>query len=119
MKAIILLSYRISFEPVNARYVEVIVEPFDCPEVHSGYGILRGFSRMRLGCIEKKRGDQLVAPIKNIQKPKNYFFINLFVCTTLSDIIRKIYVPGRKLQTSTSIIFEFSSPLHTKEPEIV
>ena len=28
----------ISFEPVNTRYVEVIVEPFDCPEGHSGYG---------------------------------------------------------------------------------
>ena len=28
----------ISFEPVNTRYVEVIVTPFDCPEGHSGYG---------------------------------------------------------------------------------
>ena len=28
----------IAFEPVNTRYVEIIVEPFDCPEGHSGYG---------------------------------------------------------------------------------
>ena len=28
----------IAFEPVNTRYVEVIVEPYDCPEGHSGYG---------------------------------------------------------------------------------
>ena len=28
----------IAFEPVNTRFVEVIVEPYDCPEGHSGYG---------------------------------------------------------------------------------
>ena len=28
----------IAFEPVNTRFVEIIVEPFDCPEGHSGYG---------------------------------------------------------------------------------
>ncbi len=28
----------IAFEPVNTRYVEVVVTPFDCPEGHSGYG---------------------------------------------------------------------------------
>ena len=28
----------ITFEPVNTRYVEVIVTPFDCPKGHSGYG---------------------------------------------------------------------------------
>ena len=28
----------ISFSPVNTRYVEVVVTPFDCPEGHSGYG---------------------------------------------------------------------------------
>ena len=28
----------ITFEPVNTRYVEVMVTPFDCPEGHSGYG---------------------------------------------------------------------------------
>ena len=28
----------ITFSPVKTRYVEVIVEPFDCPEGHSGYG---------------------------------------------------------------------------------
>ncbi len=28
----------IVFEPVNTRYVEVIVTPYDCPEGHSGYG---------------------------------------------------------------------------------
>ena len=28
----------IAFEPVNTRYVEVIVTPYDCPEGHSGYG---------------------------------------------------------------------------------
>ena len=28
----------ITFEPVNTRYVEIIVEPYDCPEGHSGYG---------------------------------------------------------------------------------
>ena len=33
-----LYPVEIVFEPVNTRYVEVIVEPFDCPEGHSGYG---------------------------------------------------------------------------------
>ena len=28
----------IAFNPVNTRYVEVVVTPFDCPEGHSGYG---------------------------------------------------------------------------------
>ena len=28
----------VTFEPVNTRFVEIIVEPFDCPEGHSGYG---------------------------------------------------------------------------------
>ena len=28
----------IAFEPVKTRYVEIIVEPYDCPEGHSGYG---------------------------------------------------------------------------------
>ena len=28
----------ITFEPVNTRYIEIIVTPFDCPEGHSGYG---------------------------------------------------------------------------------
>ena len=28
----------ILFEPVTARYVELVVEPFDCPKGHSGYG---------------------------------------------------------------------------------
>lgn len=28
----------IRFSPVNTRFVEIIVEPFDCPEGHSGYG---------------------------------------------------------------------------------
>ena len=28
----------ITFKPVNTRYVEVVVTPFDCPEGHSGYG---------------------------------------------------------------------------------
>ena len=28
----------ITFPPVNTRYVEIIAEPFDCPEGHNGYG---------------------------------------------------------------------------------
>ena len=28
----------IAFEPVKTRFVEIIVEPYDCPEGHSGYG---------------------------------------------------------------------------------
>ena len=28
----------VHFEPVEALYVEVVIEPFDCPEGHSGYG---------------------------------------------------------------------------------
>ena len=28
----------IAFEPVNTRFVELVVEPYDCPEGHSGYG---------------------------------------------------------------------------------
>ena len=28
----------IAFEPIKTRFVEVVVEPFDCPEGHSGYG---------------------------------------------------------------------------------
>ena len=27
-----------AFEPTKTRFVEVVVEPFDCPEGHSGYG---------------------------------------------------------------------------------
>lgn len=30
--------YHISFEPVTTRYVEIVIEPFDLPEDHSGYG---------------------------------------------------------------------------------
>ena len=33
-----LYPVEIAFEPVNTRYVEVVVTPFDCPEGHSGYG---------------------------------------------------------------------------------
>lgn len=33
-----LYPIEITFEPVNTRYVEVAVEPFDCPKGHSGYG---------------------------------------------------------------------------------
>ena len=33
-----LYPVEIAFEPVNTRYVEVVVEPFDCPKGHSGYG---------------------------------------------------------------------------------
>lgn len=33
-----LYPIEITFEPVKTRYVEVIVEPFDCPEGHAGYG---------------------------------------------------------------------------------
>lgn len=33
-----ILPVEITFSPVNTRYVEVAVEPFDCPEGHSGYG---------------------------------------------------------------------------------
>ena len=33
-----LYPVEITFEPVNTRFVEVIVEPYDCPEGHSGYG---------------------------------------------------------------------------------
>ena len=28
----------VTFEPVNTRFIEVIVTPFDCPKGHSGYG---------------------------------------------------------------------------------
>ncbi|MCR5014029.1 MAG: family 20 glycosylhydrolase [Bacteroidales bacterium] len=31
-------AYELAFEPVKARYVEVLVEGFDLPEDHSGYG---------------------------------------------------------------------------------
>ena len=30
--------YELLFEPVKARYVEVLIEGFDLPEDHSGYG---------------------------------------------------------------------------------
>ena len=33
-----LYPVNITFSPVKTRYVEVIVEPFDFPEGHSGYG---------------------------------------------------------------------------------
>ena len=33
-----LYPVEISFSPVNAKYVEIIITPFDCPEGHSGYG---------------------------------------------------------------------------------
>lgn len=32
------ISYDIDFEKTNARYVNVVIEPFMCPEGHSGYG---------------------------------------------------------------------------------
>lgn len=32
------VSYDIDFEKTNARYVNVVIEPFMCPEGHSGYG---------------------------------------------------------------------------------
>ena len=33
-----LYPVNITFEPVKTRYVEIVVEPFDCPEGHGGYG---------------------------------------------------------------------------------
>lgn len=33
-----LYPVEITFKPVNTRYIEIIVEPFDCPEGHSGFG---------------------------------------------------------------------------------
>lgn len=33
-----LYPVEITFEPVNTRFVEVIVTPFDCPEGHAGFG---------------------------------------------------------------------------------
>ena len=33
-----LYPVEIAFSAVNTRYVEVVVEPFDCPESHSGFG---------------------------------------------------------------------------------
>ena len=33
-----LYPVEISFSPVNAKYVEIIITPFDCPEGHSGFG---------------------------------------------------------------------------------
>jgi len=33
-----LYPVEIVFEPVTTRYVEIVVEPFDCPEGHAGYG---------------------------------------------------------------------------------
>lgn len=32
------IAYDINFEKANARYVNVVIEPFMCPEGHSGYG---------------------------------------------------------------------------------
>lgn len=32
------ISYDINFEKTNAKFVNVIIEPFMCPEGHSGYG---------------------------------------------------------------------------------
>ena len=31
-------SINIHFEPIMAQYVNIVVEPFECPEGHSGYG---------------------------------------------------------------------------------
>ena len=31
-------SIDIHFEPIMAQYVNIVVEPFECPEGHSGYG---------------------------------------------------------------------------------
>ena len=33
-----IFTYELTFEPVAARYVEVLIEGFDLPEDHSGYG---------------------------------------------------------------------------------
>ena len=32
------LSYSVDFEKTNTRYINIIIEPFMCPEGHSGYG---------------------------------------------------------------------------------
>ena len=33
-----LYTVDVHFEPVEAQFVEVVIEPFDCPEGHNGYG---------------------------------------------------------------------------------
>ena len=33
-----LYPVEITFSPVNTRYIEIVITPFDCPECHSGYG---------------------------------------------------------------------------------
>ena len=33
-----LYPVEIAFEPVTTRFVEVVIEPFDCPKGHAGYG---------------------------------------------------------------------------------
>ena len=33
-----IFAYELNFEPVTARFVEVVIEGFDLPEDHSGYG---------------------------------------------------------------------------------
>ena len=33
-----IFAYELDFDPVTARYVEVIIEGFNLPEDHSGYG---------------------------------------------------------------------------------
>lgn len=33
-----LYPVEIAFEPVKTRFLEVVIEPFDCPEGHAGYG---------------------------------------------------------------------------------
>lgn len=33
-----LYPVEITFSPVNTRYIEIVITPFDCPEGHSGYG---------------------------------------------------------------------------------
>lgn len=33
-----LYPVEITFLPVNTRYIEIVITPFDCPEGHSGYG---------------------------------------------------------------------------------
>ena len=32
------MAYELEFEPVSARYVELVVEGYDLPEDHNGFG---------------------------------------------------------------------------------
>ena len=32
------MKINVDFDKTNARYVNVVIEPFMCPEGHSGYG---------------------------------------------------------------------------------